>query len=46
MEEIEGVAGDVYILDASIVAPSHLGKISPSALKKFLICVQVKETLV
>ncbi|PZC74015.1 hypothetical protein B5X24_HaOG208446 [Helicoverpa armigera] len=40
MEEIEGVAGDVYILDASIVAPSHLGKISPSALKKFFICVQ------
>nr|XP_049699437.1 alpha-tocopherol transfer protein isoform X2 [Helicoverpa armigera]XP_049699438.1 alpha-tocopherol transfer protein isoform X2 [Helicoverpa armigera]XP_049699439.1 alpha-tocopherol transfer protein isoform X2 [Helicoverpa armigera] len=40
MEEIKGVAGDVYILDASIVAPSHLGKISPSALKKFFICVQ------
>ncbi|KAJ2940271.1 hypothetical protein O0L34_g11841 [Tuta absoluta] len=39
-EEKEGVAGDIYILDASIVAPSHLGKISPSAIKKFLICVQ------
>ncbi|KAM3963872.1 alpha-tocopherol transfer protein-like [Aphomia sociella] len=39
-EESEGVAGDVYILDASILAPSHLGKISPSALKKFFICIQ------
>ncbi|XP_072934251.1 alpha-tocopherol transfer protein-like [Epargyreus clarus] len=40
LEEVEGVAGDIYILDASIVAPSHLGKLSPSAVKKFLICVQ------
>ncbi|KAF9408470.1 hypothetical protein HW555_011856 [Spodoptera exigua] len=40
MEEIEGVAGDIYILDASVVSPSHLGKLSPSALKKFFICVQ------
>lgn len=40
-EEVEGVGGDVYILDASIVAPSHLAKISPSAIKKFMICVQV-----
>ncbi|XP_038213753.1 alpha-tocopherol transfer protein-like [Zerene cesonia] len=39
-EEKEGVGGDIYILDASIVTPSHLGKISPSAVKKFLICVQ------
>ncbi|KOB76021.1 Cellular retinaldehyde-binding protein [Operophtera brumata] len=38
-EETEGVAGDVYILDASIIAPSHLGKISPSTLKKFMICL-------
>ncbi|KAH9631383.1 hypothetical protein HF086_012171 [Spodoptera exigua] len=41
MEEIEGVAGDIYILDASVVSPSHLGKLSPSALKKFFICVQI-----
>ena len=41
MEEVEGVAGDVYILDAAIVSPSHLGKLSPSSLKKFFICVQV-----
>ncbi|XP_063368553.1 alpha-tocopherol transfer protein-like [Cydia amplana] len=39
-EEIEGVGGDVYVLDASVVAPSHLAKISPTAVKKFLICVQ------
>ncbi|XP_073948103.1 alpha-tocopherol transfer protein-like [Choristoneura fumiferana] len=39
-EEIEGVGGDVYILDASIVSPSHLSRLSPSAIKKFLICVQ------
>lgn len=45
MEEIEGVAGDIYILDASVVSPSHLGKLSPSALKKFFICVQVNNNL-
>ncbi|CAH0713572.1 unnamed protein product, partial [Brenthis ino] len=39
-EELEGVGGDIYILDASVVTPSHLAKISPSAIKKFLICVQ------
>ncbi|XP_075984069.1 alpha-tocopherol transfer protein-like [Anticarsia gemmatalis] len=39
-EETEGVAGDIYVLDASIVAPSHLGRLSPSALKKYFICVQ------
>lgn len=40
-EELEGVGGDIYILDASVVTPTHLAKISPSAIKKFLICVQV-----
>ncbi|XP_048482244.1 alpha-tocopherol transfer protein [Plutella xylostella] len=39
-EEVEGVGGDVYILDAGVVSASHLGTISPSAIKKFLICVQ------
>ncbi|CAH0402858.1 unnamed protein product [Chilo suppressalis] len=39
-EEIEGVAGDVYILDASIVSTGHLAKLSLTAVKKFLICVQ------
>ncbi|KAL4707243.1 hypothetical protein ACJJTC_008324 [Scirpophaga incertulas] len=39
-EEKEGVAGDVYILDARVVSPSHLGKLSISAVKKFLICIQ------
>ena len=40
-EELEGVGGDIYILDASVVTAAHLAKISPSAVKKFLICVQV-----
>lgn len=40
-EETEGVAGDVYILDGKILAPSHLGKLSPSVIKKFFVCVQV-----
>ncbi|KAL0867916.1 hypothetical protein ABMA27_008594 [Loxostege sticticalis] len=39
-EEIEGVAGDVYILDASVVNASHIGRISIPSVKKFLICVQ------
>ncbi|KAG6449790.1 hypothetical protein O3G_MSEX006247 [Manduca sexta] len=39
-EEIEGVAGDIYVLDASTIIPSHLGKVSPAAIKKFMICVQ------
>ncbi|CAK1590114.1 unnamed protein product [Parnassius mnemosyne] len=39
-EEVEGVAGDIYILDASVVSPTHLAKLSPSVIKKFLICVQ------
>lgn len=39
-EELEGVGGDIYVLDASVVTPAHLAKISPSAIKKFLICVQ------
>ncbi|XP_022131088.1 alpha-tocopherol transfer protein-like [Pieris rapae] len=39
-EEKEGVGGDIYILDASVVSPSHLAKLSPTAIKKFLICVQ------
>ncbi|XP_034827631.1 alpha-tocopherol transfer protein-like [Maniola hyperantus] len=39
-EELEGVGGDIYILDASVVSPSHLAKLSPSSIKKFLICVQ------
>ncbi|XP_026333813.1 alpha-tocopherol transfer protein-like [Hyposmocoma kahamanoa] len=40
MEESEGIGGDVFILDASVVSPSHLAKISISHVKKFFICVQ------
>ncbi|CAB3220130.1 unnamed protein product [Arctia plantaginis] len=39
-EETEGVAGHVFIFDASILLPSHILKISPTMIKKFLICLQ------
>lgn len=40
LEEHVGVAGDVYIFDASVATPSHFSKITPTFVKKFLICVQ------
>lgn len=40
-EESTGVAGDVYVLDASVATPSHFAKFTPTLVKKFLICVQV-----
>lgn len=44
-EELVGVAGDIYILDASIATPAHFAthfsKFTPALIKKFLICVQV-----
>ncbi|XP_052751970.1 alpha-tocopherol transfer protein-like [Galleria mellonella] len=40
LEELEGVAGDVYVLDADILGPSLLAKLSPTTVKKFMICVQ------
>ncbi|XP_075218035.1 alpha-tocopherol transfer protein-like [Lycorma delicatula] len=43
-EELVGVAGDIYILDASIATPAHFAthfsKFTPALIKKFLICVQ------
>lgn len=39
-EEAVGVAGDVYILDASCATPQHFAKFTPSLVKKFLVCVQ------
>jgi len=39
-EESHGVAGDVYILDASVIMPTHFTKLTPTLVKKFLICVQ------
>ncbi|XP_013184164.1 alpha-tocopherol transfer protein-like [Amyelois transitella] len=39
-EEKEGVAGDVYILDASVATPTHFSKFTPTLVKKFLVCVQ------
>ncbi|PSN39982.1 hypothetical protein C0J52_20369 [Blattella germanica] len=39
-EEQTGVAGDVYILDASIATPSNFAKFTPALVKKFLVCVQ------
>lgn len=44
-EEQVGVAGDVYILDASVATPqnfaAHFAKFTPSLIRKFLTCVQV-----
>ncbi|KPJ11638.1 Alpha-tocopherol transfer protein-like [Papilio machaon] len=40
-EEEQGVGGDVYILDAAVLTPKHLAKLSPALVKKFLICVQI-----
>lgn len=46
-EEQVGVAGDVYILDASVATPQnfalHFAKFTPTLLKKFFICVQVRD---
>lgn len=39
-EEIHGVAGDIYILDASVATPSHFARFTPTIMKKFLVCVQ------
>ncbi|XP_063219070.1 clavesin-2 [Bacillus rossius redtenbacheri] len=39
-EEVTGVAGDVYILDASVATPAHFAKFTPTIVKKFLVCVQ------
>ncbi|XP_038213768.1 alpha-tocopherol transfer protein-like [Zerene cesonia] len=39
-EEIEGVAGDIYVLDASVATPTHFAKFTPTLVKKFLVCVQ------
>ncbi|XP_026333792.1 alpha-tocopherol transfer protein-like [Hyposmocoma kahamanoa] len=40
IEEKEGVAGDIYVLDAAILGPSMLARLTPSSIKKFMICVQ------
>lgn len=40
IEEKEGVAGDIYVLDAAVLGASMLAKLSASVIKKFLICVQ------
>ena len=39
-EEKTGVAGDVYVLDASVATPTHFAKFTPTLVKKFLVCVQ------
>jgi len=41
-EEAVGVAGDVYILDATVATPTHFAKFTPTIIKKFLICAQVR----
>ncbi|XP_071443165.1 alpha-tocopherol transfer protein-like [Hetaerina americana] len=39
-EEEVGVAGDVYILDATVATASQFSKVTPLLIKKFLVCVQ------
>ncbi|XP_013105684.1 alpha-tocopherol transfer protein-like [Stomoxys calcitrans] len=39
-EECVGIAGDIFILDAAVATATHFAKFSPTAIKKFLICVQ------
>lgn len=40
LEEQVGIAGDIYVLDASVATASHFAKFSPTVIKKFLIAVQ------
>jgi hypothetical protein len=42
-EEHVGVAGDVYILDASRATPAQFAKYTPTVLKKFFVCIQVSD---
>lgn len=42
LEESTGVAGDVYVLDAAVATPTHFAKFTPTLIKKFLICAQVR----
>jgi hypothetical protein len=42
-EEETGVAGDVFILDASIITAAHVAKFTPAILKKLFVCIQVSE---
>lgn len=35
-----GISGDIYILDASIITPTHFAKVTPGLVKKFLVCVE------
>lgn len=39
-EEAIGIAGDIFILDASVASPTHFAKFSPAVVKKFFIAVQ------
>lgn len=41
-EELYGVAGDIYIFDASILTTGHFSRAAnPVLLKKFLVCIGV-----
>lgn len=39
--ETTGVAGDVYVFDASVVTSTHFAKFTPSIVKQFLVVVMV-----
>jgi len=42
-EEETGVAGDVFIMDASIITPGQVAKFTPPILKKLFVCIQVSD---
>lgn len=39
--EETGVAGDVYILDASVATSTHFAKFTPTIVKQFLVVIMV-----
>lgn len=45
LEETTGVGGDIYILDASVATPVHFAKFTPTLIKKFLVCAQVRTVI-
>jgi len=42
-EEETGVAGDAFILDASLITPGQVAKFTPAVLKKLFVCIQVSD---
>ncbi|XP_014092460.1 alpha-tocopherol transfer protein-like [Bactrocera oleae] len=40
LEEKVGIAGDIFIVDATLASAHHFAKFTPTVIKKFLIAVQ------